>query len=242
MAKGTRVNYDEVRKKALHTAALLFLSNGYTSTPIRMIAKEAGVGLTSMLRVFSSKEGILCELVKFVLEGQFSTAQKMLAGMTDDPVLYYATETTLQLYMAESDEAVRDLYSAAYSSPDSAELIYRTVSRRLLQAVFHDYLPEQREEDFYHLEIASGSIIRGYMTVPCTPDFPMEEKVRYFLENSLKIYNVPPEKREEANDFVKRFDYSAIARQTIENMFVQLETALNKNEVTTVFNEGYPSS
>ena len=225
MAKGALVNYDEVRKKALHAAALLFLEKGYTATSIHVIATTAGVGQTSVMRTFGSKEGILCELVKFVLEGQFSAAQKMLAGVTDDPVLYYAAETTLQLYMAESNEAVRDLYSAAYSLPESAELIRRAVSDELLGIVFKDYLPDFEPKDFYKLEIASGGIIRGYMTVPCTPNFPMEEKVQSFLENSLKLYNGPPEKIEAAKNFVIRFDYPAIAKQTIDHMLVQLETA-----------------
>ena len=224
MAKGALVNYDEVHKKALNTAALLFLKHGYTATSVRMIAQEAGVGLTAMLREFGNKENMLCELVQFVLEGQFRATKEMLAGVTDDPVLYYAAETTLQLCMAESDEAIRDLYSAAYSLPESAELIRRAVSDELLGIVFRDYLPNHTPLDFYELEIASGGIIRGYMTVPCTPEFTMEIKVQRFLGASLRIYGVPDEKVQEAIEFVKRFDYPAVAKKTIDDMFVRLES------------------
>ncbi|WP_370812733.1 TetR/AcrR family transcriptional regulator [Butyricicoccus pullicaecorum] len=225
MAKGPSVNYEEVHHKALRTAALLFLEKGYTATSIHAIAAAAGVGQTSVMRTFGSKEGILCELVKFVLDGQFAAARAMLNGVTDDLVLYYATETAMQLYMAESDESVRDLYAAAYTMPESAELIRRTVSDELLGIVFKDYLPGLEHEDFYMLEIATGSMIRGYMTVPCTPDLPIEKKVQSFLENSLRVFRLPEEKIREAVTFIRQFDYPTIAKQTIDNMLVQLETA-----------------
>lgn len=225
MAKGALVNYEEVRKKVLHTAACMFLEKGFTAVSTRSIAAGAGCSESAMLRLFGSKEGILCELVKFVLKGQFAAAHKMLQGTTADPVLFYAAETALQLYMAESDEDVRDLYSAAYSLPESAELIRRAVSDELLSVVFKDYLPGAGRDDFYVLEIATGGMIRGYITVPCTPDFPIEEKVQSFLENSLRVFRVPEDKSQEAVTFVRQFDLPAIAKQTIDNMLVQLETA-----------------
>ena len=68
-------------------------------------------------------------------------------------------------------------------------------------------------------------MIRGYMTVPCTPDLPIEKKVQSFLENSLRVFRLPEEKIREAVTFVRQFDYPTIAKQTIDNMLVQLETA-----------------
>ena len=221
MAKGHLVNYDAVRKKSMYLAARLFLQQGYTATSLRSIAKAGGFSLSAVLRTFGSKEGLLCALVRFVLEGQFTTAQA-LTQQVGDPVLYYAAETTLQLYMTESDEAIRDLYGAVYSLPESSALIRREVSGRLLGNAFADYLPGATEKDFRELAIASGSIMQGYMTYPCTPEFPIEQKVRRFLECSLRIYQTPEEKIAEAVQFVQRFDYQTIARQTVDAMLALL--------------------
>ena len=226
MSKGPPVDYADVKKKGLAAAAKLFLERGYDAASINDIAAAANVGRSAMVRAVGSKEHILCALVDFVLGGQFHAAREMLAGVTDDPVLYYAAETTLQLYMAESDEAIRNLYAAAYSMAESSEQIRRAVSGELLGVVFRDYLPDGTAEDFYQLEIASGGIIRGYMTVPCTPAFPIEEKVRCFLEASLRVYRVPEEKIQQAIQFVKQFDYPAWARQTVEEMLAMLEASL----------------
>ena len=53
--------------------------------------------------------------------------------VTDDPLLFYAAETTLRLYMVESSEQIRDLYAAAYSMPESSALIMRNIAGKLTQ-------------------------------------------------------------------------------------------------------------
>ena len=67
-----------VRSKVLHTAAKMFLEKGYQSSTLREIAKNAGVNYGSLAFAFKNKENILCELVGFVLEGQFEMTAKLL--------------------------------------------------------------------------------------------------------------------------------------------------------------------
>ena len=53
-----------------------------------------------------------------------------------------------------------------------------------------------------------------------------------FLENALRIYDVPKEKIAEAIEFVKQFDYPLLAQKTIDAMFAKLEqTAKNARGV-----------
>ena len=211
------------RKLVLYTAARMFLEKGYEAASVRQIASAAGINVNTMVHDFGAKENILCELVEYVLKGQFSAAKNLLLGMTEDGVLYYAAETALQLQMAECSEAARNLYRSAYSLSLTSELIQRNIAEKLTSVVFREYLPDCSLEDFYRLEIASGSMIWGYMTIPCDADFTIEQKVDCFLDAALRIYRVPEEKIAEAKAFVKRFDYPAIARQTIADMLAFLE-------------------
>ena len=215
----------EIRSKSLHAAARLFLERGYTAATMRDIADAAGVNVSAMIRAVGNKETIMCELVHYVLEGQFQATTRLLDGVTEDKILFYATETTLQLYMAESDEHIREIYAAAYSLPESSALIMRIIAGKL-EDIFGAYQPNLESKDFYELEIASGGIIRGYMTIPCDMYFTMERKVRRFLEASLRIYQVPEEKIQEAVAFVSRFDYSAIAQGAVESMLSALEQGI----------------
>lgn len=214
---------DDPKSKTLHAAAKLFLQKGYSSATTREIAREAGVSVSSMNRSFGNKENLLCELVAYVLEGQFETAATLLCGITDDPILFYAVETTLQLYIAESSENIRDLYSAAYSLPKTSDLIQHIITGKL-ETIFKTYLPDLQTKDFYELEIASGGIMRGFMARPCDMYFTMDRKVTRFLETTFLIYEIPKDKIREAIDFVKQFDYPAIAQKTIASMLSYLES------------------
>ena len=214
---------DILKSKVLHAAAKLFLERGYAASTVRDIADAAGVNTSAMIRVVKNKENIMCDLVRFVLESQFEATEKMLCGITEDKFLLYAAETTLQLYMAESAEKIRELYNAAYSMPESFAVIMGAITGKL-QYIFGDHLPHLAPKDFYELEIATGGVMRGFMTVPCDLYFTIDRKVRRFIECTFRIFCVPQEKIEEAIKFVSQFDYPTIAQNVIDTMLSYLES------------------
>lgn len=213
---------EENKQLVLHTAARLFLQKGYTATTLRQIAKEAGVNIGSVMYLYESKENILCDLVSFVMGGQFAATEKLLAGKTEDMLLFWAAETTLQLYIAESSEHIRELYLAAYSHSKSSSLIYQYVAEKM-QVYFKAYYPEYEFKDFYELEIATGGIIRGFMSVPCDMYFTMQRKVKRYLETAFLVYKAPEQKIQEAINFVSQIDFEAAAPQVIEHLLAALD-------------------
>ena len=210
------------RDKVLYASAMLFWEKGYEKTAIVDIAARAGVNRGSVLFAIKSKENLLRTLVSYVLESTFSSSAS-LVGETGDPVLSYAVESALQLYMAESREEVREMAAAAYTLPTTSELIYRKAAKRLSE-LFQPYNPDWEERDFYEREIASGSIMRGYMARPCDLYFTMERKMRVFLETTLAIYHVPEEKAGEAMQFLSGFDFEDIAQRAMREMIDVLKT------------------
>lgn len=218
-------DWDEVKAKVLNVSAKMFLTEGYDQATIRKIAAELKMNSGSITYVFGTKEAVVCELVKYVLEGQFDFTEKLLKGKTDDKILFYAAETTLQLYMAESNENVRKLYNVAYSLPNSSEIIYQMITNKL-EVIFNENLPHWQTKDFYEREIASAGVMRNYMSVPCDMYFTMDRKVRGFIESTLLLYRVSDEKIRQAIEFVEGFDFNALAKQVIDGMLAELE----KNE------------
>ena len=214
---------ERVRSKVLHAAAKLFLAKGYTNTTLRELATLSGVNYGSLTFTFRNKEAILSELVGFVLDGQFEFTEKLLEGKTEDKILLYAMETTLQLYMAESSEHIRELYSLSYSLEASSDIIYTKITKKLAE-IFKEQYPNYTQGEFYEKELASAGIMRNYMTRPCGIYFTMDRKVRAFLENTFLLYEIPREKIEEAIKFVSQFDFEALAKQVIDNMLSYLES------------------
>jgi len=213
----------ENKEWLLCAAAKLFLRKGYTASTLREIAREAHVNIGSLMYIYENKENILTDLVSIVIRGQFRFTDQLLRGLTEDKVLYWAAETTLQLYMAESSEAIRDLYLAAYSLPKPSALIYQHITEKL-QEFFQENFLDYETKDFYELEIASGGVIRSFMSVPCNFYFDINRKVRRYLEAAFRLYRLPEEKAEEAFRFVSAIDFSAAAHQLVERLLNDIES------------------
>lgn len=215
-----------LRRQIMYAAAKLFLKQGFSNTSVKEISELSGVSANAIFYEMKSKEEILAELVAYVLEGQFQKTAQLLKGVTNDKILFYAAETTLQLHMAESSEHIRELYNSAYSLPHTSAIIQHTITAKL-EDIFKELLPNLETKDFYELEIASGGIMRGFMTIPCDMYFTMDRKVKRFLETTFLVYRVPQQKIDEAIEFVSGFDFNALAQETINFMleFLKEKTA-----------------
>ena len=220
MPKGKLLNGLVTQQKVLRSAVALFLEKGYTRTTTGEIATAAGIGQSSFFHVFPSKEALLLELVQRMFAGQFDLAGQHSGA--EDPVFLYAVETALQLHIAELTEPLRELYVMGYTLPSTSAFIYRSTAARL-QKIFGEYLPNAEPKDFYEMEIASGSIMRGFMSVPCDVYFTMEAKISRFLDCSLKLYDVPKEKRAAITAAVLRMDLHTMASGIIQKTVQQAE-------------------
>ena len=220
MPKGKLLNGLVTQQKVLRAAVALFLEKGYTRTTTGEIAKAAGIGQSSFFHVFPSKEALLLELVKRMFGGQFDLAEQYSGE--DDPVFLYAVETALQLHIAELSEPLRELYVVGYSLPTTSAYIYHSTAKRL-QTIFGPYLPDAQPKDFYEMEIASASIMRGFMAVPCNVYFTIEAKITRFLDCALKLYDVPKEKRAAITATILQMDLHAMASGIIQKTVQQAE-------------------
>ncbi len=215
-------HHDELKARILNAAAKKFVTQGYTNTTIKSITSELGISTGSFNNIFQTKEDVLCELVAFVLDRQFSATSKLLEGKTEEKLFFYAAETVLQLHIVEFNENLRDVYSAAYSLPKPSAMIQHTITGKW-EHIFKEHLPSLETKDFYKLEIATGGIMRGFMTIPCDMWFTMDQKVESFLECTFRLYSVPDEKIREAIKFVSQFDFEKIARETIAGILQFLD-------------------
>lgn len=210
MARPPKRSQSQSRSMILRSAAELFLNRGYSESRMADIAKEAGVSYNEVFRVFGDKEGILCELVGLVVEGQFEAVEEILKEQKEELLLSYAAEATLQLYMAETNEGLREMYNVSYSLPGSAKIIYRKMTERL-ERTFRPFLPNLTTKDFYEREIAVAGIMRNFISVPCDMYFTMERKISAFLTATFLVYEAPKEELEKAIGFVRKFDWKKIS-------------------------------
>ena len=216
---------EETRSLILHSAAKLFIEQGYLNTRIKDIANDANVSYNDVFRLFEEKDNILSELVGLVLEFQFEKSVEITKKYTNDKLYIYAFETVLQLHVAESFEHIREMYLVSYSLPNATKVVYKTITNKL-EDIFKDRLPNLETKDFYELEIAVAGIMRGYLSVPCDMYFTMDRKVKIFLETVFKIYDVSKDEIKEILKFIEQFDFKKYANEILSSLFNYLESKI----------------
>ena len=152
MPKGLQPKGIARRNKMLLAAITRFLVDGYEETTTASIAKAAGMSASSFFAAFENKEALLLQLVKHMFTGQFNEIFSII-GSNAEPVMIYAAETSLQLYLSELSEPLRELYVTAYSLPTTSEFIYQNTAKELEQ-FFAPYNPGSSSRDFYELEMS----------------------------------------------------------------------------------------
>lgn len=218
----SRKSSEDARKKILSVCVQLFIEKGYKETIMAEIVKTAGVSNSTFQNIFHSKDGVLMDLTEFMFENQFDVAMKMLAKYASLGSAYlYAVETAIQLTLVELNENLREIYVEAYTFPKTMEYIYEKTSTVNYQ-LFHQYLPDHSESDFYEMEIGTGGIMRSYMAKPCNKYFTLEKKLDKFLEMTLAVYHVPEEDITAIRAFIAELDIKNIANTVMQELFKTL--------------------
>lgn len=216
-----------IRSNVLVAATRLFISKGYERTTIVDIAKLSGVPKSKILYEFSSKEDILSWLVTKFLDGVTAASNAVAEKLTDDVVLIFIANEVLQLYMAEMNEDMRNLYLAGYSMSKTSEEVLKRRTNIMFET-FGNTFRGFALKDFYETEIASMGIMRAYMTVPCDMYFTIESKAQRLVTMLLRIYNAEEKIINEALEFIQKIDFEAVAVKAVEGVFNELEIKTDK--------------
>ena len=213
--------------KILTAATVLFVQKGYEKTTLMDISKLSGVPKTKILYEMHSKEGILGLLVAKFLDGVAKASDAVSKKLTDDKLMIFMANEVLQIYMAEMNEDMRNLYLSAYSMPKTSEEVLRRRAE-LFYKEFGEDFPEFELKDFYELEIASIGIMRAYISVPCSMYFTLEAKTDRLISTMLKIYDIDDKRIEKTKEFMKKIDFEAVAKKTVEDVFEELGIKTDK--------------
>lgn len=220
------------RNKMLLAAIQLFLEQGYEKTTTAQISRAAGMSPTSFFAAFENKEALLLKLTQIMFENQFEKARSFAEN--HEPLMVYCLETALQINITELSESLREIYVMAYTLSSTSEYIYRSTAIQI-KNIFAAYMPDAEDKDFYEMDIASGSITRGFMAKPCDMYFTLDRKLRRYLDCCLKLYNVPTEKRNSLIEAVLAVDLNSVAAKLIEEIVAKAETGLEEaigNKIT----------
>lgn len=227
MPRGAKPKVAERENRMTYAAFRLFLENGYERTTTAAIAQAAGMSPSAFFAVFANKEALLLKLTKWMYEKQFAVTHELL-GKDYDPVMFYAVEPAIQLYIAEKTEGLRELYVSSYSC-GHRQLLHQVVTDKLVE-LFGKEHPGYTRQDFYELELATSGMLRSFMARKCDRSFTMEQKLRRFLSCGMTIYGVDQEKQQEVIDRVLKMDLKSVADQLLAQAMAQSQEEFQEAE------------
>ena len=228
MPRGAQPKIAERESRMIYAAIKLFLENGYEQTTTVAIAQAAGMSSSAFFAVFANKETLLLKLTKWMYEKQFAITARLL-GEGYEPEMFYAVEPSIQMYIAEKSEALRELYVSSYSYAATANYIHQMATDKLVE-LFGAMHPQYTRQDFYELELATSGMVRSFMARKCDRNCTMEQKLRRFLSCSMTIYGVAEEKQQQVIDRVLEMDLKSVADQLVADAIHQADEQYQEAE------------
>lgn len=157
MPRGAQPKVAERENRMTYAAIRLFLENGYERTTTAAIAQAAGMSSSAFFAVFANKEALLLKLTKWMYEKQFAVTHELL-GKDYDPVMFYAVEPAIQLYIAEKTEGLRELYVSSYSYAATANYIHQVVTDKLVDLFGKDHPGYTRRDQPGHGRVFEAAV------------------------------------------------------------------------------------
>lgn len=211
----------ETEIQIVRAATKLFLEKGFSATTQRMIAEESGIGLGTLTYHFRTKEDLLRLLMEELMDFHSDVIEESIAR-TDNKLLSYAVEITVQIALCENDKKAWDLYYSAYSHPHTFSVIKEWASRKTYN-LLGEMLPQLNESDFRNIENVTSGIELAAFTTPCDRYFTLEDKITLIIDSMMKMYDIPKEKRTQTVDKIKQFDYEAVSKKLFEKFVGKLK-------------------
>ncbi len=208
-----RINRAELTKlEIIRVAMKKFMEYGYTNTPVKAISNELNMSPGNLTFHFPTKEHLLVAMIEQLCGFQRRLIEEEVEE-GDTAVIAVCREMAFMVVMCEEDEAVKDLFLSAYSSPICLEYIRNNDAERAKE-VFKSYCPDWDDIRFREAEILVSGI--EYATLMTTGDpLSMEARIIGALTQILRIYNVPEKLRKEKIEKVLSMDYRKIGHQVL---------------------------
>lgn len=198
----------------LQASTELFFEKGFSKTTAALVCERAKVGTGNLTFYYPTKEHILNELVKMMIDFQWQSMEEA----TDEgksSLLAYCLELTTMAAISEDSPEMHDFYLSSYMHPMTLDNI-RVNDVEKIKRVFGEYCNDWDDERFYEAEcIVSGIEYATLMTTEHSTSLPV--RIEGALNSIMLLFGVPEETRSKKIQKVLAMDYHAIGKKLLED-------------------------
>ena len=219
---------ENTRFEIIKLASKLYICEGFKNTSFSKIAKILDLSTGNITFYFPSKEHLLavlvdelCEFQKLLMEQATNEGKKSL--------LAYCLELTSMAAACEEDDAARDFFLTAYTSPMTFELIRKNDTEKT-KNVFGEFNPDWTDEQWMIMEnLVSG--MEYSVLATREKNTPLPVQIEKTLESIMILYNVPEEIRKTKIKKVFSMDYKAFGRRILKEFKEYIEKIDERQEI-----------
>jgi AcrR family transcriptional regulator len=193
MSPRTSSQFEEIREEKrdliINTALRLFANNGYYSTPISKIAKEADISKGLIYNYFESKEDLLISIMDLFIE----KVGLLINPNSDDEITNEEMENffTLLIDSMKNDNDLWKLQIQLSTQKEVSELVKSRMNtgnflkqQQLIYKYFRDRFENPEEEMLFY-----ASIIKGFsLQFVLVPEMFSDKTVNNLLSRLKKLF------------------------------------------------------
>jgi AcrR family transcriptional regulator len=188
---------DEVRKKIIQEASLLFMEKGFSGTTMDDIAGRLGVTKASIYQYYKSKVDLFAAAAEFQRQELAGMLERSFAGgnlMGGAGLLF----DSLLAYMRKSMEVYNDVMAVAVHNDSLRAILLEDRNGDL--AVIEQFINEQKKKGLIHssidsqvLAVACDALINGLMFDVMIGMDPAEAKRVWLdaVDDLLRVHDQP---------------------------------------------------
>ena len=204
-----------------------FLSDGYSSTTLKMICDELEISTGNMTFYFSTKEHLLALVIKMLCKFQWHKIRELTEEGTSAPMALCLELATVAA-CCEEDPVARDLFLSAYTHPLTLEIIRKNDCERA-KDVFRQYCTNWKDANFMEAEtLVSGIEYATFMNTESSPS--LEVRIAGAIGAIMMIYNISEEVWRRKIERVLSMDYRKIGKDLLAE-FIEYTASLTEEEI-----------
>ena len=232
IARGTKNR--PTKEMIIQIASKLYLEKGFAETSNKEICEILHISPGNLTFHYPQREHVLTEFVKELCDFQWRLID-LLEQEDMSPLLALCIEFATMAAAAEENEAIRDIYIAAYTHPMPLAVIRENDTRKTRQ-IFTEFNPDWTEEQFTVMENLYSAIEYGMFSSAGQDVISLDMRVAYGLDAALRLYNVPENLRNQKIEKIIAMDYRSLGKKILSD-FKDYITAVNWQAVETTRQE-----
>ena len=205
-----------------------FIEEGYTKATMKRISRELDLSPGNITFYFPTKDHLLGVLISELFGFQRLIAEKSVEDKKN-PILVYCLELAAIIAICAENEVAKDLYTSAYISPYTLDLIKKIGAKRA-KSVFGDFCEDFSEGDFEAAEALVSGIEYGALTAG-NETVSLHLVIEKALNAIMTLVRVPELLRMQNTDLVLSLDYKAVGKRILHEFREYIDNATELKEI-----------